>query len=560
MDALTERRPVAGAPAPAMRAGATPPVALRVRLLGTMEAVTGDGLSVLPRARKARALLAVLVLLAPEKVARTTLAGLLWSRSRGEQARGSLRQALLDLQDSLASGGVDGLRSGREHLCFAAHGVTTDLPAPGDAAAARLLEDLRGVDPAFDAWVRARIDERMTPPGAGISAGRPRLGLLGLRAAPSSGAAAEGLADGFGRELVAALTRRRWLTLPSRLRPDTGTGTADGGATADHDYALDGAVEMEGRRLRVHLALHDLRTGDIVWTHSADAPEGGRFDLQRALASEAAGRLDAALLRREARRLSLSAPASLTPDAALIVALPAIAALEPRAHALAGTALRAAVAAAPGHAPAHAWLSFWHTLGLSQGWAASPGAALHLAERAMQLDPGDAQVLTLAGHALCVAGRRPDLAVHRHEAALARDPSLASAWLLHGFAQACLGHATAARAATDRGRRLCPDDIAAPLGDVTEQLAALLSDEADVAVALGRRVVALRPTCVPAMILLLAALGMGGATAEAAGLRDRVGTAGGTATAEAAMACLPVQRLPDRRRLAAALVAAGLPA
>ena len=574
MDALAERRPAAGMPAPALRPATTPATGLRVRLLGTMDAVTGDGLSVLPRARKARALLAVLVLLAPEKVARTTLAGLLWSGRPGGQARGSLRQALLDLQDALASGGIDALHSGREHLCLAIQGVTTDLPAPGDASAARLLEDVRGVDPAFDAWVRARIDERMAPavpaaPSVAGGGGRPRLCLLGLRAAPSAGPSAQRLAEGLDRELMAILTRRRWLTLVSRLGTETGTqtGTQTGAcasrhdaATVSHDYALDGAVEVEGRQLRVHIALHDVRAGDIVWTHSADAPEGGRFDLQRTLASEAAARLDAALRRREARRLSLAAPASLTPDAAVIAALPAIAALDARAHIRAGTALHAATAASPGHAAAHAWLSFWHTLGLAQGWAASAGTALHLAERAMQLDPDDAQVLALAGHALGVAGRRPDLAVHRHEAALARDPALASAWLLHGFGQACLGHASTARAAIEQGRRLGPDDFAAPIGDIGEQLAAVLDDDVATAVALGRRVAAMRPTCVPATILLLAALGLSGAATEAAPLRRRLGMMLATATVDGATACLPLQRPADRRRLAAALAAAGLPA
>jgi hypothetical protein len=83
------------------------PTVLRVRLIGAMDARTGDGLSVLPRTRKARALLAILVLLAPQKIARATVAGLLWSRRGREQARGSLRQALLDLHGSLLSGGID---------------------------------------------------------------------------------------------------------------------------------------------------------------------------------------------------------------------------------------------------------------------------------------------------------------------------------------------------------------------------------------------------------------------------------------------------------------------
>src|SRR5271168_1414646 len=59
------------------------------------------GRNYLPRTRKARALLAILAMASPKPVLRQQLASLLWSRREQEQARGSLRQSVHELQDTL---------------------------------------------------------------------------------------------------------------------------------------------------------------------------------------------------------------------------------------------------------------------------------------------------------------------------------------------------------------------------------------------------------------------------------------------------------------------------
>jgi DNA-binding SARP family transcriptional activator len=71
---------------------------LRLTLIGRVDAWSFTSQRVRPRTRKARALLAILVLAAPQPVARARIASLLWSRRGEEQARGSLRQALHELQ------------------------------------------------------------------------------------------------------------------------------------------------------------------------------------------------------------------------------------------------------------------------------------------------------------------------------------------------------------------------------------------------------------------------------------------------------------------------------
>src|ERR1700759_1211873 len=137
--------------------------AIRLRLIGQMEAWTVAGESVLPPGRKTRALLAVVVLSSPRPVLRSRLAELLWSRRPEEQARASLRQEIHRLLEVLAPAGQEVLFISRDSLSVRPGVVWVDVEEvlrattshPGSLALldSELLEELDGVDPAFDAWL-----------------------------------------------------------------------------------------------------------------------------------------------------------------------------------------------------------------------------------------------------------------------------------------------------------------------------------------------------------------------------------------------------------------------
>lgn len=78
---------------------------VRIRLLGGF-ALTRAGRPVVLPTRKAMALLAVLASRPGAAFSRERLADLLWARSAGAQARGSLRQALMQLRKPLEEGGA----------------------------------------------------------------------------------------------------------------------------------------------------------------------------------------------------------------------------------------------------------------------------------------------------------------------------------------------------------------------------------------------------------------------------------------------------------------------
>ena len=135
----------------------------RLRLIGQMEAWTAGGESILPTGRKTRALLAVLALSSPRPVLRSRLAELLWSHRPEEQARASLRQEIHRLLAALDDTAGHILIVNRDHLALRAGAVWVDVDEMLRTGAGRsdalslldgeLLEDLNGVDPAFDAWL-----------------------------------------------------------------------------------------------------------------------------------------------------------------------------------------------------------------------------------------------------------------------------------------------------------------------------------------------------------------------------------------------------------------------
>ncbi len=131
-----------------------------------MAAHDDAGNPVLPKMRKTRALLAILAMRAAQPVLRTEIIALLWSRRDPFQARASLRQSLLELSDALGPARPL-LSADRAHLSISAEGLWLDAEAltRADQAHAqealalyrpKLLEDLAGIDPAFDRWVEAQ--------------------------------------------------------------------------------------------------------------------------------------------------------------------------------------------------------------------------------------------------------------------------------------------------------------------------------------------------------------------------------------------------------------------
>lgn len=143
---------------------------LQANLIGGFRLATLDGAELTPRARKAAAIIAYLLLSGGPAARRERLASLLWSEKGETQARDSLRQCLLELRRATQADpqARDCLVITPREVAIRPNAVATDVEAirgclaRGDpAAATRLLErtdldllaGLDDLDPAFTDWL-----------------------------------------------------------------------------------------------------------------------------------------------------------------------------------------------------------------------------------------------------------------------------------------------------------------------------------------------------------------------------------------------------------------------
>ncbi|MFN7332725.1 MAG: BTAD domain-containing putative transcriptional regulator [bacterium] len=153
--------------------------AVRIHLLGALRAISYLGEDLVPRGRKARAILGYLCLHAGQRVPRAKIAALLWDRVPDHQARASLRQSLRELllafgplADEILETDAEMVRL-NQRVCWVDSAAILAGPHPAnllrtDLAAlceGELLEDLNGISEAFDEWLlmeRARFATEIT--------------------------------------------------------------------------------------------------------------------------------------------------------------------------------------------------------------------------------------------------------------------------------------------------------------------------------------------------------------------------------------------------------------
>jgi len=145
--------------------------AFAASLIGSFRLIGPDGKNALPRGRRARALLAYLIVEHPRPVTRDRLATLLWSDRGEDQARASLRQSFHELRE--LTGPVGPLLVSRSAASIAPGVIATDIEAIDRLVAAQdarglaerleaallpLLSDLDDISSDFDDWLRIERD------------------------------------------------------------------------------------------------------------------------------------------------------------------------------------------------------------------------------------------------------------------------------------------------------------------------------------------------------------------------------------------------------------------
>src|SRR5262245_36882777 len=139
---------------------------LRIRVLGDFEAGVGSGPALSLPTRKGRALLAYLAVARPRAHPRERLASLLWGDVPEQQSRQSLRRALWDLREALATAKPPPLSTDGETVALVVESVDAlefeAFVRDGRPDALRdamvlyrgdLLEGFRVNEPPFEEWL-----------------------------------------------------------------------------------------------------------------------------------------------------------------------------------------------------------------------------------------------------------------------------------------------------------------------------------------------------------------------------------------------------------------------
>lgn len=115
-------------------------------------------------------------------------------------------------------------------------------------------------------------------------------------------------ADGMAADIIAALSRHRWLTLVARntmAQFKLGDSTIEAiAAVTGADYIVEGSVRKVGERVRVNVELVDATRSACLWSESFDRQSEDIFDVLDTIALMIAARLEPAIGVQERRKVS----------------------------------------------------------------------------------------------------------------------------------------------------------------------------------------------------------------------------------------------------------------
>ncbi|MGZ9739525.1 winged helix-turn-helix domain-containing tetratricopeptide repeat protein [Pseudomonas sp. GNP012] len=377
----------------------------------------------------------------------------------------------------------------------------------------------------------------------------------------------EYFADGVVEDIIAALSRLRWLFVIARNSSFTYKGqTVDArgvGQALGVRYVLEGSVRKSGNKLRITGQLIDATSGTHIWAERFEGLLDDIFELQDQITESVVGAIAPQLERAEIERAKRKPTESLD---AYDYYLRAMAKL----HSGSREAIEQALpmfyqaieldgefASAYGMA---AWCHFWRKL---NGWMVDRPAeiaeGIRLARLAVALGRDDAVALTRGGHALAHLAGEVDGGIALLDRARLLNPNLAPAWFLGGILRALRGETDAAIEHLNHAVRLSPLDPEMFRMQVGMALAHFFAGHFDAAAGWADKALGNLPSLLVAAALVAASHALGGRMDKANLAMQRL-----QALAPSLRLCglkdwLPIQRPEDFARFVDGLRLAGLP-
>jgi TolB-like protein len=275
----------------------------------------------------------------------------------------------------------------------------------------------------------------------------------------------EYFADGMVEEIIAALSRTRWLFVIARNSSFTYKGQAvdvkQVGRELGVRYVLEGSVRKAAGRVRITGQLIDAATGAHLWADRFDGSLEDVFDLQDKVAVSVAGVIEPTLQAAEIRRSSERPTSDLTAYDLRLRAIPHVLSRDRERLTLARGLLEDAIARDPHYGAALAWAAVVRSQLDINGWIEDREAcgceAIELAGRAIQTAPDDPEALCLAAFTFGWSGSEyTDTAMTVVERSLTLSPSRAHSWLVSGWIRLWAGQPESAIEHLNTSLRLNP--------------------------------------------------------------------------------------------------------
>jgi TolB-like protein len=377
----------------------------------------------------------------------------------------------------------------------------------------------------------------------------------------------EYFADGVVEDIIAALSRIRWLFVIARNSSFTYKGQAVDAQGVGQElgvrYVLEGSVRKCGNKVRITGQLIDATSGTHIWAERFEGLLDDIFELQDQITESVVGAIAPQLERAEIERAKRKPTESLD---AYDYYLRGMAKL----HSGSREAIEQALpmfyqaieldgefASAYGMA---AWCHFWRKL---NGWMTDRPAeiaeGIRLARLAVTLGRDDAVALTRGGHALAHLAGEVDAGIALLDRARLLNPNLAPAWFLGGILRALHGETDAAIENLNHAVRLSPLDPEMFRMQVGMALAHFFAGHFDAAADWAEKALGNLPSLLIAAALVAASHALGGRMEKASLAMQRLQKLDPSLRLCTLRDWLPIQRPKDFTRFVDGLRLAGLP-
>ncbi|MCT8328965.1 winged helix-turn-helix domain-containing protein [Albidovulum sediminis] len=329
-----------------------------------------------------------------------------------------------------------------------------------DGERQEVIRTIHGVGFRFVAPV---TEDRARPPTAPFGLGRPSVAVLPLRVLGAE-TGLDILAEAIPHEVILALSRLRWIAVIARGSSFRFRHGADFDLVASSlgaRYVLSGVMEAGVGTVAVTLELTDCKNSEVIWADCITRRLDALAELRALIAMRIIAALELRVPENEARHAELSGSAAFDAWASFHLGLRHLYRFTDSDNAAAKGHFQRSVALDPGFARAQAGLSFTSFieafLRIVPDVRAASRAALHHAERGLELDPLDPFVNFTMGRAHWLTGE-VEMAQRWLSRATEINPNYAHGFYASGFTAMLLGDATASNRAVDSALELSPLD------------------------------------------------------------------------------------------------------